>query len=158
MYFYNTHTLIQHKQLAFGNLTHRQPQCIFIDSHFTFQKSTTQTQTYTLLYIHYSRCLFHSQYYILQSYLYIARAMCYKAECKEKQTLNRVLTRNWILKHFSPFPTHCTSLSISRDSQRTEVHINHYKTTNYAYFPENKRTTFQRKKQGFLQEINPFWR
>lgn len=66
----------------------------------------------------------------------------YKAECKEKQILNRVLTRNLILKRFAPFPTHYTSWSISRDSQRTEISINNYKTTNYTYFSENKATTF----------------
>lgn len=72
----------------------------------------------------------------------MGRISCYKAECKEKQTLNRVLTRNLILKRFAPFPAHCTSLSLSRDSQRTEIRINHYKTTNYAHFSENKATTF----------------
>lgn len=66
----------------------------------------------------------------------------YKAECKEKQILNRVLARNLILKRFAPFPTHCTSLSISRDSQRTEIRIIYYKTTNYADFSENEPTTF----------------
>ena len=158
MYFNNTHTLNRHKQLAFNYINHQREHCIFIDLHFTLQKATIQMKIHTTLYIHYFQHHSYSLYYILRLYLCMGRTSCYKVECKEKQTLNRVLTRNWILKHFSPFPTHCTSLSISRDSQRIGIHINHYKTMNYAYFSENKPTTFQRKKQGFLQEINPFWR
>lgn len=95
-----------------------------------------------MLYIHYFWHHSYSLRYILQLHLCISKRRCYKAECKEKQTLNRVLTRNLILKRFAPFPTHCTSLSISRDSQSTEIRINHYKTTNYTHFSENKPTTF----------------
>lgn len=138
----NTHTLRQHKQLAFNHINHQKQRCIFIDLHFILRKATMQTQIYTTLYIRYFWHHPYSLCYILQLYLCTDRTGCYKAECKEKQILNRVLTRNLILKHFAPFPTHCTSLSISRDSQRTEISINHYKTTNYTHFSENKATTF----------------
>ena len=113
-----------------------------MDLHFTFQKTTSQTQICTPFYIRYSRCLPSSLFYVSQLYLCTTGITHYKIECKEKQTLNRVLARNLILKRFSPFPTHCTSLLISRDSQRTEIRINYYKTTNYTHFSKNKATTF----------------
>lgn len=142
MFFYNTHTLRQHKQLAFSNLKLNKTHCIFIDLYFTFQKAITQMQICIPFYIRYSRCLPNSLFYVSQLHLCTTGITHYKIECKEKQTLNRVLTRNLILKRFAPFPTHCTSLSISRDSQRTEIRINHYKTTNYTHFSKNKATTF----------------
>lgn len=110
--------------------------------HFTFQKATSQIQICIPFYIHYSRCLPNSLFYVSQLHLCTTGITHYKIECKEKQILNRVLTRNLILKRFAPFPTHCTSLSISRDSQRTEIRINYYKTTNYDNFSKNKATTF----------------
>ena len=128
--------------MAFNHINRQRQYCIFIDLHFTLYKTTTQTQIYTTLYIHYFWHHSNSLRYILQLYLCTGRTRCYKAECKEKQTLNRVLTRNLILKRFAPFPTHCTSLSISRDSQCTEICINHYKTTNYTHFSKNKATIF----------------
>lgn len=142
MFFYKTRTPQYHNQLAFNHINHQRQHCIFIDLHFTLRKVATQTQIYTTLYIRYSRHHSYSLRYILQLYLCTGRTSCYKAECKEKQTLNRVLARNLILKRFAPFPTHCTSLSISRDSQRTEIRIIYYKTTNYAHFSKNKPTTF----------------
>lgn len=83
------------------------------------------------------------------------RTRYYKAEYKETQILNRVLTRNWILKHFSPFPTHCTSLSISRDSQSTEIRINHYKTTNYTHFFEKQTDYILAQKPRFSARNQP---
>lgn len=126
-----------------------------MDLHFIFQKATSQIQICIPFYIRYSRCLPNSLFYVSQLYLCTTGITHYKIECKEKQILNRVLTRNLILKCFAPFPSHCTSLLISRDSQRTEIRINHYKTTNYTHFSKKQSDYILAQKTRFSARNQP---